>query len=330
MRKLSHLFFVITIIVLCSCNNQKHPEDKTETFVNNFIAPKSCITYAQEMYVPKEYFFFKSIDYAKLVTTLQEKTLRGEITAYHPFSNIVCTKGDIQTKFKDEFSINEQKSLLFEEEWAFDSAQFIMKKKVNSYSLIREYIRKDEYRGETPTKSIVARYDFQTQNPTPSKKPKLTLLAKDVSYEVSLVNNENPEFLQNIQVNQVAKTIIEKAISGTVACYSFNFRDSLQPRSLEEVVHALGKGTDCYTTVNDETGELDSICVDKDIDFKEIQGLAFIEDWYLNNSTMEIIKEVKAIAPIRCFYHATGDDTQTELIKTIPFVMYLKNHDKGK
>ncbi len=326
MRKL--LTFIITSLIVFSSCNHKRIEKKTDTFVNNFIAPKSCITYAQEMYIPKEYFFFKSIDYAKLVTTLQEKTLRGEITAYLPFSDIVCNKEDIQTKFKDEFSLDEQKSLLFEEEWAFDSAQFLMTKKVTSYSLVREFIRKDEYRSEIPTKSIVARYEFK--DTTKTKRPKLTLLAKDVSYEVSLVNIDNPEFLENIQVNQVVKTIIEKAISGTVPCYSFNFRDSLQPRNLNEVLESLGKETDCYTTVNDETGELDSICVDKDIDFKEIKGLAFIEDWYLNNTTMEIVKEVKGIAPIRHFYHVTDDNTQSELIKTIPFVMYLKNHDKGK
>lgn len=329
MRK-SITFIITSLIILSSCNHHKGTEDKTNAFVNNFIAPKSCIIYAQEMYIPKEYFFFKSIDYPKLVTTLQEKTMRGEITAYLPFSDIVCNKEDIQTKFKDEFSLNEQKSLLFEEEWAFDSAQFIMKKKVTSYSLIREYTRKDEYRGELPTKSIVARYEFKDTSTSKTKKPKLTLLAKDVSYEVPLVNNENPEFLENIQVNQVVKTIIEKAISGTVPCYSFNFRDSLQPRSHNEVLKLLGKETNCYTTVNEETGELDSTCVDKDIDFKEIQGLAFIEDWYLNNATMEIVKEVKGIAPIRQFYHTTDDNTQSELIKTIPFVMYLKNHDKGK
>ena len=126
MRK-SVTFIITSLIILSSCNH-KGTEDKTNAFVNNFIAPKSCIIYAQEMYIPKEYFFFKSIDYAKLVTTLQEKTMRGEITAYLPFSDIVCNKEDIQTKFKDEFSLNEQKSLLFEEEWAFDSAQFIMKK----------------------------------------------------------------------------------------------------------------------------------------------------------------------------------------------------------
>src|SRR5574344_1003602 len=286
MRK-SITFIITSLIILSSCNHHKGTEDKTNAFVNNFIAPKSCIIYAQEMYIPKEYFFFKSIDYAKLVTTLQE-------------------------------------------EWAFDSAQFIMKKKVTSYSLIREYTRKDEYRGELPTKSIVARYEFKDTSTSKTKKPKLTLLAKDVSYEVPLVNNENPEFLENIQVNQVVKTIIEKAISGTVPCYSFNFRDSLQPRSHNEVLKLLGKETNCYTTVNEETGELDSTCVDKDIDFKEIQGLAFIEDWYLNNATMEIVKEVKGIAPIRQFYHTTDDNTQSELIKTIPFVMYLKNHDKGK
>ena len=73
----------------------------------------------------------------------------------------------------------------------------------------------------------------------------------------------------------------------------------------------------------------DTVCIDKEIDLREIIGLAFIEDWYVNDSTMEILKEVKAIAPVRAYYHTT-EDNQSELVKSIPFVMYLKNHGKGK
>ena len=321
------LFFVLCILAFVACNNKKDSEEES-VFVNNLIAPKSSITYEQEMKVPEEYFFFKSIDFTSFASQLQSKTLHKEITAYIPFSNIVCNDEDINTKFREEFSLQEIQALLFDEDWALDTAQFIMKKKVNAYSLVRNYIRKSAL-GDIPTKSILAKFDFSnTGEPTVSDK-KLRLLANDVAYEVPLVNESNPEFLEDIQVKQVVKTIIEKATCGNTKCYSFTFRDSFIEHTLDEVKQSLGHETICYSEENPETYEIDTICVDKDIDLREICGLAFIEDWYVNDSTMEIVKDVKAIAPIRAYYHSL-EDTQSELVKSIPFVMYLKNHDKGK
>ncbi len=281
------------------------------------------------MIVPEEYFFFKSIDFQSFLQKIRQKSMKQEIVAYMPFSDIVCNDEDLQLKFNDEFNASEFKTMLFNEEWALDTAQFIMKKKVNSYSLVRQYTRESEYVGSVQTKSIVVRYNF-TNTPQPTTKdPNFRILAKDVAYEVSLVNEENPEFLDDIQVKQVAKTIVEKAICGNVESYSFAYRDSLLLKDLDEVKSSLGKETICYNVEDDENSSEDTICIDKEIDLKEITGLAFIEDWYINDSTMEILKDVKAIAPVRTYYHSI-DNTQSELVKSIPFVMYLKNHDKGK
>ncbi|MCQ2959195.1 MAG: hypothetical protein MJ198_03285 [Bacteroidales bacterium] len=320
--------FLACISLLFSCSD-KEKTPKNAEFTNNLIAPKSSITYEQEMLVPEEYFFFKSIDFTNFLRKLKQKSLNKQVTTYIPFSDIICNDEDLQTKFLDEFSENEFKTLLFSEEWALDTAQFIMKKKVNSYSLVRQYVRQSEYVGAVQTKSIVAKYDFSKSSMPTINDKMFTLLAENVAYEVPLTNENNPEFLEDMHVKQVVKTIVEKATCGNVDCYSFAYRDTLIPRSLEEVKISLGKETICYDTEIDETYETDTLCIDKEIDLKEITGLAFIEDWYINDSTMEILKEVKAIAPVRTYYH-NSDDTQSELVKSIPFVMYLKNHDKGK
>ena len=315
-------------VCLFSCKNKENKPTE-HVFTNNLIAPKSCITYEQEMIIPEEYFFFKSIDFNQLLRKLKQKSTKKQITTYLPFSDIVCNDNDLQTKFIDEFNEDEFKTLLFNEEWELDTELFIMKKKVNSYSLVRQYVRISEYVGKVQTKSIVARYDFSHLPKANPNDKAFRLLASDVAYEVPLVNNENPEFLDDIQVKQVVKTIVEKATCGNVDSYSFAYRDSLIQRTLDEVKQSLGKEIICYDTENTETYETDTLCIDKDIDLKEITGLAFIEDWYVNDSTMEILKDVKGIAPVRTYYHNT-DDTQSELVKSIPFVMYLKNHDKGK
>lgn len=322
------IFICCCIAFFSSCKHSPNTDEHVQ-FTNNLIAPKSCITYEQEMIIPEEYFFFKSIDFKSLLLKIRDKSIKKEVTTYIPFSDIVCNQDDLQQKFNEEFKEDEFKTLLFKEEWALDTAQFLMRKKVLSYSLVRQYLRDSKDFGSTQKKTIVARYKFPETYIPPLNDKNLTRLASDVAYEVSLVNEENPEFLDDIQVKQVVKTIIEKAICGNVDCYSFAYRDSLIPRNLDEVKKSLGKEVICYDTENTETYETDTLCIDKDIDLKEITGLAFIEDWYINDSTMEIIKDVKGIAPVRTYYHNT-DDTQSELVKSIPFVMYLQNHDKGK
>lgn len=324
------LFLIIGIACFLSCKEKQDKTISEQSLVNNLIAPKACITYEQEMIVPAEYFFFKSIDFRAFVSKLQQKSVQKTITAHIPFSDIACNDEDIQRKFKDEFSIDEFQTMLFDEEWILDTAQFIMKKKVDSYSLVRNYIRHNPYTNtDIPTKSIVAKYDFSKSGFSSPNDKNFKLLQSDVAYEVPLINETNPEFLENIQVKQVVKTIVEKATCGNTPAYSFSFRDSLISKDLKEVTESLGKETICYEEEESETAETDSVCIDKEIDLREIIGLAFIEDWYVNDSTMEILKEVKAIAPVRAYYHTT-EDTQSELVKSIPFVMYLKNHDKGK
>ncbi len=321
---------IVFSTILVSCSDTKTNQSNEPTFVNDLLAKTATIVYEQEMYVPEEYFFFKSIDFPSFVTKLKNKTVKKEISAFLPFSDIVCSDEDIQDKFLDDFHLEQIPSMIFEEDWELDTAQFLMRKKVVSYSLVRSYLRQDPYRGEVQTKSIVARYDFSNTGAQVQSKEKYTLLAKDVAYEVSLINADNPEFLENIHVKRLANLLVGKAICGNTQCYSFSFRDSLMPKTMDEVLNLLGKEVSCYEEENTATGGVDTICVDKDIDVGEIGGVAFIEDWYLDESTMEIIKEVKGIAPVRVFYHDNGEDTQTQLVKSIPFVMYLKNHDKGK
>lgn len=321
--------FLATVTIV-SCNRESKQVQEERPFVNDLLSKTASIVYEQEMYVPEEYFFFKSIDFASFVNQLKNKTIQKQVNAYLPFSDIVFSADDIQDKFVSDFHPEQITSMIFDEDWELDTAQFIMNKKVNSYSLVRSYVRQDAYRGEVQTKSIVARYDFSNSETQVQSKENYKLLAKDVAYEVSLVNADNPEFLENIQVKRLAKILVEKALCGNTQSYSFSFRDSLMVKAMEEVSALLGKEVTCYEEENMATGEMDTICVDKDIDLGEICGVAFIEDWYLNESTMEICKDVKGIAPVRVFYHDNGEDTQTQLVKSIPFVMYFKNHDKGK
>jgi hypothetical protein len=323
-------FYIICLfITFTSCKNSDTSTKTNDEFVNALLPNKVSITYEQAMIVPTEYWFFKGIDFPKLVTELQQKTIDGKIIAYSPNSLIPLTKVDIEQKFKsaDNFKIPEFKYLVFDEEWELDTAKFIMNKKVTSYTLVREYVRDSKYETESVAKSLIAKYDFSKNSP--KKFSELQLLAKDVAYEVPLKNEANPEFLENIQVKHVIDVLLAKTLCGNVQAYSFMMRDSLTALPVSDIKLRLGEETESYVNVDETTGEQDTISVDKKIEPSEITGVAFIEDWYIDTKTMQIYKDVKGIALVR-EYMKYLDANEPEQAKTIPFVMFFKNHPKGK
>ncbi|HRS19376.1 MAG TPA: hypothetical protein P5243_07720, partial [Bacteroidales bacterium] len=255
-----------------------------------------------------------------------ENTNKGIITPLFPLSDIPLTKTDISEKL---ISIPKQeiKYLLFDEEWFMDTAAFIMNKNVRSYTLVREYLRKTPFDSEEQSKSLIAKIPCID---TVSKSYKdLELLSKNVAYEVSLVNESNPEYLENIQVKHVMNVIIAKALSGSVPVYSFMLRDTLQLLTKEDVKMRLGELTESYVNVDETTGAEDTVTIEKKIDPSEFTALAFIEDWYINPKTMHIYKDVKGIALVRQ-YMKQLDGNEPEMVKTIPILMYFSNHTEGK
>lgn len=312
-------------LIFCfyACNNKS--DTKESGFVNNLISPKSCITYEQDLIVPEEYFFFKSINVDSFLSSLTNNVLNGNtIVAYQPFSKTETYDKETLASFFTTINSKEYHTLLFDEEWALDTAKFIMKKKVNSYSIVRQFNRETTDGEFIPTKSVIASFNFEGKIQDVTTKG-CTLLESNVAYEVPFTNEENPEFFDNIQIRYVARTILDKALCGNVQSYSFSYRDTLLLREQDEVNESLGEGIICYTN-EDGTGNVDTLCVEQKADPQEITGLAFIEDWYLNKSTMEIVKIVKGIAPVRTYYHFI-ENSDPELVKSIPFVMYLNSSE---
>lgn len=328
---MKHIYFLIILIVsfFWSCNNSEKSSDNPKAHTNHLLPSTVSITYEQSMIVPEEYWFFKGIDFTKLVDEIQKKTISGKLQAFFPLTTIPLTKQDITDKFSnpENFKIPEIKYLVFDEEWDLDTSEFVMKKKVNGYTLIREYVRNSRLQTEELTKSMIARYDF-SKNPD-KKFSSLQLLAKDVAYEVALKNENNPEWLENIQVKHVINVLLSKALSKNTQAYSFMIRDSLTPLTKADLKLRLGEETQSYVNTDEATGEQDTITIDKKIEPSEITGVVFIEDWYIDYNTMQIFKDVKGIGLVR-EYMKFLDENQPELAKTIPFVMYVSNHQKGK
>ena len=294
---------------------------------NHLVQNTVKIGYEYDMYVPEEYWFFKGLDNTNFIQDLYKKTREGNLNIFYPLTNETYPKDEVKMFFSDNKSVTNRipkediKHLVFNEEWFLDTSKFVMKKNVLDYSLVRVQLKETDTDTSELVKSLVASYRFN--NTASSKNRELTPLAKNLAYEVSLTNPIIEEWLDYISVKHVVQVIIDKITSGTVPVYSFMVKDTLIELPIEDVKERLGEHTYSIEFYNEETGEEELIEQTTPIDYSEITGIVFIEDWYIDQSTMKIHKKVKGIAPVR-EYAKVLDQDDYELVRTIPCVVYFK------
>lgn len=319
----SVLICIGCLFVVCSCNRGEerdtHNQTQSTVFRNDLLPTSVSIMYEHALEVPQEYFFFKGFGGRMFIERVVELSVKDSLIACYPFSTVVFSPRDVEYRLlgiKNEFS-----HIIFDEDWQLDTARFEMKKYVRSYTLVREYVRDaDTVKKWEATFNAFNTVDMPFEN--------LTLLARNVAYEVPLTNEQNPEFVENIPRKRAAQLIIDKVLNGEQA-YSFNYRDTLQPLSLDEVKRRLGEEVN-YEIMYDELDEAtDTIAITRTIDINEFVGFAFIEDWYYNKATMRIYKDVKGIAPVRK-YEIPLNNGEFETIRRIPLVLFFSNHKEGK
>lgn len=324
--------FLYQAVILClglfilACGGNRTHTSKTEG-VNHLIQNTVAIGYEYAFYVPEDYWFFKGIPQSDFIAKIYEKSRAGAIPMYYPRTNQVYPTDQVQIYFSDEnnsFAIPQSQisHLVFYEEWFLDTLAFVMKKRVLDYSLVRTE-EKPTQNGESElVKSLIATYKFPEQ--TQKKPSELTPIAQGVTYEVPLTNPIIEDWLHAISIPHVVHVILDKILSGTVPVYSFMVRDSLIELSTEEVRERLGEET--YTMVyhTQETGEEEIISHTTAIDYSEIVGFVFIEDWYIDETTMKLYKFVQGIAPVR-EYAKIFDQDDYELVRTIPCVVFFSH-----
>jgi len=312
-RLASHVLLFVSIIalgVVVSCKSQK--------FQNDLLPTSTSIIYEQALEVPQEYWFFKDFAGKSFIKSVIAQSMKDSLKACYPFTTKECTLDEVRERVQSVK--HEISDMIFDEDWQLDTAQFVIKKHVRSYTLVRKYVRNTD-----TVKSLVATFNAPKTKDVPFEK--LTLLASNVAYEVPLTNSENPEWVENMPRKRAMQLIIDKALSGEQA-YSFIFRDTLHPLSLADIKLRLGEETS-YEFVYNELDEItDTITINRTIDINEFVGLAFIEDWYYDKATMRLYKDVKAIAPVREYEKLLNDGY--EKVRTIPLMMFFSNHKEGK
>ena len=303
-------------------------QDSINTFVmNQLLADKVNMYFADNNNLYK-------LDKNKMtVADLTEKMGGGNDTV------IVDEPGNFtQQIIPKRINIEEVKSFVFLDSWAFDVENFTFKKNVISYYPIRWYYKPDDISYENVLLKKLCRLDFETMTKKEIQKSDKRLIhyatvkyeqltdnqeeyfndeLKYVRNEFAIENNDAP-FFTSYSKQMLSESIINKVITGKTQAYDFNTQ---KPITAGDVKMRMGMNSKTMLIL-DSNSNLKEVTIEGSVDFNEIRSYIFTEDWYLDPITLRIVKKVRAIAPVR-YYYKEEDVEQKNVLRIIIFDVKL-------
>lgn len=307
--------------------------------IKHLLKPETVVF---EDYIPYENDLYKNLMPVKYSTEDIRKQL-GECT-----DTIMTFDPDIEefteTIIQNKIDTTEINGIIFYDKWIFDENKFKMYKEVTAFSPVRNYFRPDDLGKIMPLYKLVAWFVFE---PYKNKKEmknsvKRMKLISEVTYEYYINNVEleiyriNEDLMQGLQLEKNLKKqgceywtsyakekfkhlIIDDVISRKRKGFDFQ---TLKLLETEKCKKRIGIFTDSIYSPNIETGEFTVNTFERQLDYSEIKSFIFIENWYVDEITLRIKKEVLGVAPVRTYYKE--DDYNSEKPqKIIPFVVYF-------
>ena len=196
----------------------------------------------------------------------------------------------------------------------FSKEKFAMTKTVREYAPIRMVKRDLDGNGFDIAKQMLLWVKADKKSDT------RTLLAENVTYEMNLYNQDNPEWLESLSVSRLVDLILSQVMDGKSKAYDFFSNDKVA-LSTDVIRTNLGATVETYYVENEEKNTPDTVQVVGNIYPDEIRSVIFVEDWYIDDNMM-IYKTVKRIAPVR-HYHMVNELAEDEVVKKVPFVVDL-------
>jgi len=169
-------------------------------------------------------------------------------------------------------NLSEIKEFVFTENWNFDERSLRFEKDVIGWSPVRVYYREDHYDKEDARHKMICWFRNTKDANTDS------LIAKDYIYTVEFLH----EFLtrKGLDKEKFLNFILEKVQSGDMKSY--------------DPIWLVDKSKREFTVK--ELQNYAGISFDPDEFIDEVYKLLFVEDWYFDNETFSIKKEVNALA----------------------------------
>lgn len=320
-------------------NENKGKVKFNKLIIDYLLKPETSV---YEDYIPYEKDLNNNVLPLKY-STEEIKKLLGEYT-----DTIMIYDPDIEefmeSTITNKIDTNEINGIVFYDKWIFDEKKFKMYKTVSAYSPIRSYFRPDDPAEIMPIYKLIAWLIFE---PYKNKKEKKTIekrmkLFNKVTYEYYINNIEleiyriNNDIIQDLHLEQNLEKqgcvywtsftkekfkhlIIDDVIKGKREGFDFQTRKLLE---IDKCKERIGIYIDSVYVPDIETGELTINTYERELDYSEINSFIFIENWYIDEISLRIKKEVTAVAPVRTYY-SDDDFDQNKPIKIIPFFINL-------
>lgn len=136
-----------------------------------------------------------------------------------------------------------------------------------------------------------------------------TILTERIQYDVTIISPERDLewWVQNLESNKreiLVKTLIDAASDGEHKIYDVVTNEELTPQEIAE----RSKRKQLLTMQREYPPyeEYDTLVVN-DIELSDISKVRFLEEWYLNEETGMVTKEVIAMCPMLESYTETGE-----------------------
>ncbi|MFC2110936.1 hypothetical protein ACFLQ5_00635 [Bacteroidota bacterium] len=112
------------------------------------------------------------------------------------------------------------------------------------------------------------------------------------------------ENIEGIKREAFVKKIMEAAYKGKVQAYTYWDNEAISGEKLQELINPK----DTIELISSENPyEMIDTIVDNKLDFNQITKIRFLEEWYINEKTMEITKKVVGICPVVPNYDTEGE-----------------------
>ncbi|HBF87566.1 MAG TPA: hypothetical protein DDX39_02900 [Bacteroidales bacterium] len=153
-------------------------------------------------------------------------------------------------------------------------------------------------------------------------------LAEKLSYSISLEEQVNAlPILSDFDSKSFTDNILSKIKENKIQAYKFSLNEKF-PISFANIEEAFGAGKHKTFTIDSETGDSIEIIVEHEIRSEEIKDFIFIENWFLNEDNLQIIKNVTGIVTVRTVFEIS--DSTTEYKEYSPFMVYFNDTVSNK
>jgi hypothetical protein len=292
---ISYLFF----IACCSEDNKK-----TNLLVQNKITVNSSFFLNDSIMPHWQKGFSSKIFFKNLFSKVFTSDIKVYSPEYNDTSNSPMKNEDVMKSLKSNsttFDVSSIKSIFFTENWFLDTSKaFIFTKEVENWCPVFHF-----YRDSIERRKLVCK--LTGGNPS-------VLLASNVISECSVKDSLYPNFTKNINVERLAKIIIDYVLSGRIK--AFSPADMNKELQKEEINKLVGKITDTISVVNPITGETQVSVSESEIPYDEMTSIIFVEDWYYDKTTFAIRKVITGLGLVRHYFK------HDESTKSIVFMIY--------